>query len=41
MVVGMNSEVKLLQGCQMMSSRNEISLGNGKKKMLLLLLLLD
>jgi hypothetical protein len=39
MVVGMSIEVKLLQGCQMMSSRNEISLGNGKKKLLLLLLL--
>ncbi len=32
----MSTEVKLLQGCQMMSSRNEISLGNGKKKLLLL-----
>jgi hypothetical protein len=39
MVVGMDTEVKLLQGCQMMSSRNEISLGNGNKKLLLLLLL--
>jgi hypothetical protein len=35
MVVGINTEVKLLQGCQMMSSRNEICLGNGKKKLLL------